>query len=175
MLVLRVGVLDLRAIGDRPIISWRSTSVGSGITAAQCRDRASMGCTAEAKNAEVLVVALIMSHSEIHDGCGEGYLVGRGRITVAQVDLVETWRRNRHHILTQNFSKVLRWHTRNVNRTLQEPIVNVAIASVYENIVVVTKRQRAVQIEDNVAICILEEVAFRLLEVQEAQSLFHNI
>ena len=115
-----------------------------------------------------------MSDGEFHNGCGKRDLVGCGRVSVAQVDLVETWRGDWHHILAKNVSEVLRWHTSDINRTLQEPIVDVAVTGVNEHIVVVTKRQRAVQIKDNVTICILEEVTLRLLQVQEAQRLQKN-
>ena len=39
---------------------------------------------------------------------------------------------------------------------------------------VVTKGQRAVEVEDHVAVSVLEEVALRLLQVDEAESLVNG-
>ena len=49
-----------------------------------------------------------------------------------------------------------------------------AVAGVDEDVVVVAKGEWAVHIKDNVSISVLEEVAFRLLKVQEAQHLHES-
>lgn len=78
VLVLCVGVEDLWAFGNRPIVCGNITSVCCGITAAKSGDRTSVGGSAETEHAQVTVVALFVSDGEVHDSCGQGNLISSG-------------------------------------------------------------------------------------------------
>ena len=57
---------------------------------------------------------------------------------------------------------------------MQETVIKGGVTCVDQGIMVVTKGQRAVEVEDHVAVGVLEEVALRLLQVDEAESLVNG-
>lgn len=75
------------------------------------------------------------------------------------MDLIETLRCEGHHIVAENVTEVLRRHVRHIDGALEEAIVDAAVASVDKNIVVVAQGERAVQIEDYIAVSVFKEVS----------------
>ena len=59
-------------------------------------------------------------------------------------------------------------HSAHIHCSLEEAIVEGRVTSVDHHIMIITKGLSAIKIKDHVAICVLEEVALRLLQVNEA-------
>ena len=90
------------------------------------------------------------------------------------MDLAEAIRRNRHHVVVQDVNEIMGRHSAQINSSLEETIIEGRVASVDHDIVIIAKSLAAIKIKDHVAISVLEEVALRLLQVNEAQRLKHN-
>ena len=112
-----------------------------------------------------------MLHGELHNSCGQGHLICSSRITISQVDLVETRGCNWHHIVSEEVAVVLWRNTTHIDSALEESVVERRVTSVDQLIVIVAQGQGTVQVEDDVAVGILEEVSLRLLQIDEAEGL----
>ena len=130
-----------------------------------------MGSLSEAHDAEVFAGSLAVSHSVVHHCGGNGLLVSSSTGAVCEVDLSEALRSDWHNISSKNISVVGRWDASESSTSLQESVVDIRVSSVDQSIVVVTKSLDTVEVKDDVAICVFEEVALRLLCVDESQGL----
>ena len=90
------------------------------------------------------------------------------------MDLAKASRCNRHHVLVQDVNEIMGRHSAHIHSSLEETIIEGRVASVDQDIVIIAKGLAAIKIKDHVAISVLEEVALRLLQVNEAQRLNHN-
>ena len=87
------------------------------------------------------------------------------------MDLAKASWCNGHHVLVQDIDEVMRRHSAHINSTLEETIIKGRVTSVDHHIVIIAESLRAIKIKDDVAISVLEEVALRLLQVNEAKRL----
>ena len=54
---------------------------------------------------------------------------------------------------------------------MKETVIERRVTSINKGVMVVTKRQRAVQVEDDIAVSVFEKVTLGLLKVNEVESL----
>ena len=91
------------------------------------------------------------------------------------MNLTETSGSNWHHIVAKDINKVLRWNAADIYSSLKETIVNLRIASIDQSIVVISESERAVHVQNDIAVDVLEEVTLGLLKVQEMQRLITSV
>ena len=91
------------------------------------------------------------------------------------MNLTETRGSNWHHIVAKDINIVLRWNAADIYSSLKETIVSLRIASIDQSIVVISESERAVHVQDDIAVDVLEEVTLRLLKVQEMQRLITSV
>ena len=130
-----------------------------------------MSSLSEAHDAEVFERSLTVSHSVVHHCGRDGLLVSSSAGTVCEVDLSEALRSDWHDISSENVSVIGGRDAGQSSTSLQESVVDIRVSSVDQSIVVVSESLDAVEVKDDVAICVFEEVALRLLQVDEVQSL----
>lgn len=104
----------------------------------------------------------VLSHSHFHSS-----LVSVSDRAISKVYLSHSRGSNRHHRLTKNISIVVRSNVGSINSSLKESIKHRGVSSVDHFVIVISKSQRAVQIENSVSVSVSEVVSLGQIVVDK--------
>lgn len=167
--VLSERVLQLRQRCGRPLVGGNASVVHSGVRGGEHGDRGAMRSGLEAEGHTLGVITSVL-HGILHEADGNCGLVSGGDGAVREVHLVSAVGRHRHHVLAEQVGVVLGRHHGAIGAALEEPIEVLLKTRFDTGVVIVTKSDRASQIENSVAVNVHNVVVFAHFEVHERVS-----